>query len=261
MQHRLFVAGTLASALAIASGCGEVATPPDAGDELGSLRQGCAVMLRMNEASWSGAGSVVDACGGDHNGTPSGGIATEPNGVRGRAGRFDGTGCITIADAPELRPTTQLTMSAWVLPTALNDVDAYGVISKRVDMETQSAYNLFLWTEDHAWVSIEGNGDRFANRTPLVNNRWTQLTVVYDGSRAQAERVRVFVDGGIDVAGSEMAASIAPHTSPLQIGCMPSPSSQTMQYFRGSLDEVAIWTRALSDPEVGQWFTATKPLL
>lgn len=246
--------------LAIASGCGPVEAPGDgATDDLGTLRQGCAVMLRMDEASWSGPGSVADTCGGDHAGTPSGTIATAEAGVRGRAGQFPGDGCITIADAPALRAASELTMSAWVLPTALNDVDAYGVISKRVDMASQSAYNLYLWTENHAWVDIEGNDDRFANQAQLANNRWTQLTVVFDGTRAPDQRVRVYIDGSFDVVGAEAAASIAPYTAPLQVGCMPSPSNQTMQYFVGLIDEVAVWTRALSDPEIVQWYTATKP--
>ena len=245
--------------LAIAAGCGSVGSPePDAGDELGTLRQGCAVMLRMDEASWAGPGSVADACGA-HGGTPSGTIATTAEGVRGRAGRFPGDGCIEIADAPELRPASELTMSAWVLPTALDDIHAYGVISKRVDMAIQSAYSLYLWTENHAWVDLEGNGDRFANRTQLANNVWTQLTVVFDGTRAADQRVRVYVNGSFDLAAAETAASIAPHTAPLRVGCMPSPSNQTMQYFVGLLDEVAIWTRALSDPEITQWYSATKP--
>ena len=262
MPRRLLVLAlaSLASLAALASGCGSVATPaPDAGDDLGSLRQGCAVMLRMDEPSWGGAGSVTDACAGGHHGTPSGTVATTADAVRGRAGRFQGDGCITIADAPDLRPASELTMSAWVLPTALNDIDAYGVISKRVDMATQSAYNLYLWTENHAWIDLEGNNDRFANRTMLANNAWTQLTVVFDGTRAPDQRVRVYTNGSFDVAAAETAASITPHTSPLHIGCLPSPGSQTMQYFVGLIDEVAIWTRALSDPEITQWYTATRP--
>jgi hypothetical protein len=246
--------------LAIASGCGSVRAPGDgAVDDLGTLRESCAVMLRMDEASWGGPGSVIDACPGHHDGTPSGTIATTAEGVRGRAGRFGGDGCIEIADAPDLRAASGLTMSAWVLPTALNDIDAYGVISKRVDMVTDSSYNLYLWTENHAWVDIEGNDNRFANRTQLTNNVWTQLTVVFDGTKSPDQRVRVYVNGTFDLAAAETAASIAPHTAPLRVGCLPSPSSQTMQYFVGLLDEVAVWTRALSDPEIAQWFAATKP--
>jgi hypothetical protein len=243
--------------LAVLPGCGAVSE--DGGEDLGTLREGCAVMLRMDEPSWSGPGSVIDACGGDHDGTPSGTIATTQDGVRGRAGRFLGDGCITIDDAPALRAGAALTMSAWVLPTALNDVDAYGVISKRLDMELESAYNLTLWTENHAWVDIEGKDNRFANKTQLVNNRWTQLTVVYDGARRDDTAVRIFVNGALDAHGPEAAASISPYTAPLRVGCLPSPSNQTMQYFEGLLDEVAVWTRALSDAEITQWFEATRP--
>jgi hypothetical protein len=83
--------------------------------------------------------------------------------------------------------------------------------------------------------------------------------VVFDGTRAPDQRVRVYTNGTFDVAAAETAASIAPHTAPLRIGCMPSPGSGTMQYFVGLLDEVAIWTRALTDPEIAQWYTSTMP--
>src|SRR5262245_45603071 len=140
-------------------GCGTVEDPPEVAD-LGALRPGCVLMLHMDEPSWGGTGSVRDDCG-EHHGTPSGGITTVPDGVRGRAGRFQSDGCIEIGDAPDLRPGAALTMSAWVRPTSLNDSDAYGVISKRVDMTDRSAYNLYLWINNHAWVDIEGNNDRF----------------------------------------------------------------------------------------------------
>lgn len=244
--------------LAVVSACGSVEEQGDAPDELGAFRDGCGVLLRMNESTWSGADSVIDACGGDHNGTPSGSITPINDSVRGRVGSFPRNGCIEIADAPELRPSTALTMSAWVFPTGLDNLNAYGVISKRIDMDKDAAYSLFLWTGDNAWVSIEGNTNRFQNLTKLANQRWAQLTVVYDGSRAEAERARWFINGVFDVAGAETVTSIPPYTSPLKIGCLPiEDQDQDQQYFVGLLDDVAVWTRALSDSEVTQWHSMT----
>ena len=79
------------------------------------------------------------------------------------------------------------------------------------------------------------------------------------GGRAGRRRGRVDVNGSFDLAAAETAASIAPHTAPLRVGCLPSPSSSTMQYFVGLLDEVAVWTRALTDAEITQWYAATRP--
>jgi len=253
MRQRLFL-------LALVAGCGSVGTPPtdSGGDDLGTLRQGCVVMLRMDEASWIGTGSVLDTCGGNH-GTPSGTLGTAEDGVRGRAGRFQGDGCVTVADAPALRASSALSFSAWVRPSGLDGVNARGVLSKRVDMMAQSAYNLYVWTGNRAWVDIDGNNDRFANLTQLANNAWTQLTVVYDGARPADQRVRVYTNGAFDIAGAESAATIPPHNAPLYVGCLPSPSNQTMQYFVGLIDEVAVWNRALTDAEITQWYNATRP--
>ena len=33
----------------------------------------------------------------------------------------------------------------------------------------------------------------------------------------------------------------------------------TQQNFLGEIDEVVIWNRALSDAEIAQWYTNTKP--
>lgn len=242
----------------LVAGCGAVESKPEP-LELGSLRTGCGLLMLMDERAWSGAGSVIDECGGDNNGTPSGSITPITDSVRGRVGSFPRNGCIEIADAPALQPTTALTMSAWVFPTSLDNLNAFGVISKRFDMEKQAAYSLFLWTKDNAWVSIEGNNNRFQNRTQLANSRWTQVTVVYDGSRPEAERVRWFIDGAFDIAGPETAASIAPSTAPLKIGCLPiENTAEDQQYFAGLLDDVAVWTRALTDTEIADWYALTQ---
>jgi MSHA biogenesis protein MshQ len=246
------------------AGCGKVENPtadaPKVADapDLGTLRQGCVVMLHMDEPQWSGApGEVLDDCGGDDRGTLMGTASTVPNGVRGRAGSFAGTGCIQIADSPALRAAGSLTMSAWVLPTAQDGDLAYGVISKRLDMASMSAYSLYLWVGFHAWVDLEGMDDRFEGNTAIANNAWTQLTVIYDGARPAAQRARIYINGSFDVSAPETATTLSAFTAPLSVGCLPSASGN--QNFIGQLDEVAVWNRALSDPEITQWYTATRP--
>ena len=46
---------------------------------------------------------------------------TTQDGKFAGAGVFDGNGRITVPDAPSLHPTTELTLAAWVYPTALPD--------------------------------------------------------------------------------------------------------------------------------------------
>jgi hypothetical protein len=252
--RRLAVLGALAA-------CGTVAAPsdaPSADSDLGTLRNGCALLEHMDEAAWTGAtGEVRDDCGGDNNGTALGGITTVAGGVRGRAGSFDGNGCIEIADAPALHASTGLTISAWVNPTSLDAADAFGIVSKRIDTGNQAAYSVYVWTGDHVWVDLDGENDRFSGVAVIQNNVWTQITVVYDGSEVQQQRVHVFVNGALDITSGETSATLPPLTSPLHVGCLPS--SVAVQNWKGLLDEVGVWTRPLTGAEIAQWYEQTKP--
>jgi len=249
--------------LALGAGCGNVEGTADAPivatDVLGgTLRQGCVMALHMDEGAWSGATAEVhDDCGNDNPGTITGPANTVANGVKGRAGSLPGNACIDVLDATALHSTTGLTMSAWILPTALNGVDANGVISKRIASSTQAEYSLYVWTGNHVWVDLDGENDRFAGAAIISNNVWAQLTLVFDGTRSQGQRVRVYVNGSLDVTMAETSAELTPYTSTLHVGCMPATTTQ--QNFIGELDEVVIWNRALSDAEIVQWYTNTKP--
>jgi hypothetical protein len=250
--------------LAIVAGCGNVAPPsvdaPMGTTDLlsGTLRQGCVVALHMDEAAWTGAaGEVHDDCGNDNPGTVTGAANTVANGVKGRAGSFSGSACIDIPDAAALHGATGLTLSAWIFPTALNGVDSNGVISKRVEMGNQSEYNLYVWTGNHVYVDLDGESDRFQGNALITNNAWQQLTMIYDGARPVDQRVRVYVNGSLDVTKKESSASLTAFPSTLHVGCMPAATTQ--QNFIGQLDEIVIWNRALSDAELTQWYTATKP--
>jgi len=250
----LVVVGALA-------GCGQVAAPaddapPDA--DLGALLNGCALLEHMDEPAWSGvAGEVKDACGDDDNGTALGGVTTVDGGVRGRAGNFDGNGCIELGDAASLHASTGLTISAWVNPSGLNAIDANGIVSKRIDTGIDASYSVYIWTGDKVWVDLDGENDRFPGTRTISNGAWSQITVVYDGTDIIQQRVHVFVDGSLDITSGESSASLPPLTAPPHVGCLPS--SQAVQNFKGLIDEVAIWTRPLSGAEVAAWYEMTRP--
>jgi len=106
------------------------------------------------------------------------------------------------------------------------------------------------------WSDIEGEDDRWGGHDAVPSNVWTQVGMVYDGSKPPAERVRLYINGELDAVGAETSASITQAGSPLVVGCLPlfGPA----QSFIGSLDDVGVWTRALSDAEVRAWYQATK---
>jgi hypothetical protein len=210
----------------------------------------------MEEASWSGtAGEVIDSSGLANHGVASGSVTTTSVGKFGRGGVFDGSGSITIADAPSLRASGALSMSAWIYPTNIGS--GYpGIIAKRLSYYSQQAYDMYIDPDGRIYVDVQFPDDRFSTTTVFQNNLWYHVAVVFDGSLPADQRVHVYVNGVLDITAPETSSTIAPYTSDLSIGSLPNGGST----FVGSMDEVAIWTRALSAAEVAGLASATSPL-
>jgi hypothetical protein len=151
-------------------------------------------------------------------------------------------------------------MSAWIDPASLDGVNPYGVIAKRNDfMNDDAEYTMFVWIDNTVWVDLDSRNDRNHGTRTLRNGVWQQITVVYDGTRPQAQRVAIYVDGVLDAELPESSASLATYASALSIGCLPEePSTKPQIALGGRIDDVGVWTRAFSAQEVTAWYTATK---
>lgn len=74
----------------------------------------------------------------------------------------------------------------------------------------------------------------------LSTTQWSHLTIVFNGTQTQ------FYVNGTLVATKPQAVSITARGNPMRFGADPVPS----QFFKGTLDDVRIYNRALSAPEV-----------
>lgn len=257
-------------ALLLAAGCGRVGfeahdasadtAPPDIPP---GLLAGCELYLAMDEPTWSQG--LVDGCG-DHPATATDGASPVADAVRGAVGAFTGgTSCVYVPDAPELRGGSAVTVSAWVRanrPTA----ESFGIVSKRTSYQRDAAYSVFLWDEldeglaNHLFADIDTEDDRYEDvNTEFLVGAWHQVTMVYDGMEAPAARIRLYVDGAPSASAPETAQVIpVPATPPpVAIGCLPVDDQVPQQSLEGALDDVIIWSRALPDDEVADWYSAT----
>jgi hypothetical protein len=246
-------------AIAMSTACGRVDF--DASDPFDGFRDGCALMLHMDEPAWTdAAGEVVDDCGGN-DGTATGSATTVPDGVRGRAGRFPAGTCVELGDAAAFDATSALTISTWVLSMAFDDVGPFGILSKRNDFTASPEYAMFVGSANDVYVDIGAGNQRIWSTTSLSNGTWTQITSVYDGTLAGAMRERIYINGVSDTPDGEDEAAITPMGQPLYVGCVKHQDGDTAMNtgFDGELDEVAVWTRALGASEVAAWYAATAP--
>ena len=220
--------------------------------EFGPHFPNCVLLLEMEDDRF------MDSCGGNMVELTIGSPMSVPTGSRGRGAFFGGADCLLISDSPQLDATTAVSISAWIHPTDLSVPEAKGIVSKRTDINVETAYALFVWTGDRIFVDLNDLADRQPSSGAVVTDRWQLLTVVYDGLRSPEARVRLYVDGVLDGVLYERSEAIAPYPSPLFVGCQPT-TTMGDEFFTGYMDDIAIWRYALDDDDVRGWYESTRP--
>jgi len=182
---------------------------------------------------FSGSGNHVTCAG-----------ATCPAAIAGRFGggfRFDGLDRFEAPDAPSLDAVDGVTMSVWFQPTMPSPSYAPIVTRWRPGIG-DSNYRL---AQDVDRFSVNyGVGYNWQNHeTPsgYPNGAWYHLVGTIDDS---ADRIRIWVNGTL---AGEFTNTIdsEPNAGSLWIGWAEEEDGVV-----GVIDEVAIWTRVLSDQEI-----------
>jgi hypothetical protein len=180
--------------------------------------------------------TAVDSSGNGYTGTLAGPARTR-NGRFGRALSFDGVND-TVTVAPELH-ASRVTVQAWVYPTALSGWRS--VVMK----EAQKGMVFGLYAHENLphpamTVGIDGVDHSAGATTALPLNRWSHLAATYDGAT-----IRLYVNG-VEAGTAAAAGALPASANPLRIG----GNSVWGEYFKGRIDEVRIYNRALSAAEI-----------
>ena len=190
----------------------------------------------FNEAG--GVLQVTDASGQGNTGTISGATRTLA-GKFGGALSFNGTSAwVTVADAASLDLSTGMTIEAWVQPSSVTGWRT--VVLK--EAPNGLAYSLYSGNNAlqpagyvHPTADIGVNGT-----AAMVVNTWTHLAVTYDG-----QTLRMLVNG-VEVNAEPAPGGTVTSDGILRIG----GNAFWGEYFRGIIDEVRIYNRALTAAEV-----------
>ncbi|MHC0430918.1 LamG-like jellyroll fold domain-containing protein [Streptomyces sp. O3] len=187
--------------------------------------------------------------------TLHGGANSGAPGVAGAALSLDGTSGYAATDRPVLNTARSYTVSAWAkLPTE-------PVTGNRTVVSQSGTYYspFYLSYEagENAWslrTSLEdvekGNirEQRIVARQPARPGEWAHLVAVYD---APAQQIRLYVNGILQ--GTDTARKTWEANGPVQVGRVIW-TGKYVDYFPGTIDEVRLFERPVSDEEALQMF-------
>jgi len=199
-----------------------------------------------------GGGTLVNDAVGGNNGTLVGDTAWSggtPDGS-GSALAFDGSGdSVVVADNVSLHITDELTLMAWALET---NSRAYAkVISRRL-----GSYFYFLGVDNGRPYGGVGDGIDYdvTGKSLLMSlDRWNHLSFIY---KDPDDRMHMHF------AGTERWTQVVQNLPPT-VGidvCIGGDSGGSGNFFNGDIDDLAIYRRALNDPEIrALYLTQTHP--
>jgi len=163
-----------------------------------------------------------------------------------QAAEFDGRRFVDAGSTGAFGYLDKFSLSAWINPAEAN---AGTAISRMKDAAEASGYYLQIvdgrvqlnlvmrWLDDCLRVETERR---------LAPGEWRHVTAVYDGSRVAAG-IKIYIDGKLEplnVVVDDLNQTFAVE-EPLRIGGGGGPEGR----FRGRLDDVRVYRRALTEEE------------
>ncbi len=205
--------------------------------------------------------SAYDRSGSNGNGVLTNGPTVTPGKV-GQSLQFDGVNdYVSIPNSTALNPT-YMSVSAWIKTSATgiyqqiiakdqcraNCTTSFNRVWQfRVSSANKAEFIPFNTNSTPTWQLITGS-------TTVTDGQWHHLVGTWDGTT-----VRLYVDGVSDATPAAFSGSLASgKTNPVFIGADDLADTGTQDYFRGAIDEVRLYNRALSASEVWELYNLGK---
>jgi hypothetical protein len=158
------------------------------------------------------------------------------------AAAFNGTtGHVRVPDSPSLSLGDSFSVEAWVKRASISTSSNQVIASK------QSGSWVLMFNSQNQLVLRRSNVDDVAASTTAVTDtaKWHHVVATKNGAN-----VHLYIDGA-DVTGPVSNQTMVDNTNPLVIG-----QSSATAFFGGAIDEVAVYSGALTPSQVTDHFRA-----
>lgn len=200
-------------------------------------------------AYYSFTGNANDSSGNGYDGTVVGAtLANDKFGNSDSSYYFDGSGdYVDIGDQAGLEGFGAVTISAWINPGLMGN-DSYNIAGK------EFVYRIdFLQSKIRFLTGNDWGGSLLTTSQSISNNAWHHIVATYDGSTKL-----VYIDNVVDPTTITTSGSLNASAKEVSIGGHKQFDTWG-HFFRGNIDEVRIYDRALSQAEVTQLYNIPEP--
>jgi len=194
---------------------------------------------------WPFSGNANDLSGNNNHGMVVGNavLTTDRFNAPNSAYQFNGNGYIRAPNSASLCIRKDVSVSVWI-KTANQWHGVWGDIVQKGSMLTRS-YELAIGCGDKTiWDDVTRGRENWSvkSKNSVTDAKWHHLVGTWDGQTA-----KLYVDGICERVEQCSSARI-PSSEPLLIGYGGNP--YYFSYFKGAIDDLQIYNRALSESEV-----------
>ncbi len=183
------------------------------------------------------------------------------DGKYGKAIRITAVGadCVNVPASDDLKITGEITMAAWI------NQDSWATDAQWFDKNCHnggehSSYGIGAFNSGKNFNMFLGTGNSrptLSQPHALDTQKWHHVVGTYDG-----DTMKVYVDGELAAEKAEKFDFKGTNDQDLRIGCSKDRPNYTFE--NGSIDEAAVWRRALSEDEItkiaNEGFLSVSPL-
>ena len=214
-------------------------------------------LLNNIKSYYEFSGNSNDATGNGNNGSDTSITYGTAYGKIGEGADFNGSSSYISLGNPSDLQNADFTYSGWF--NLQNTPSFFTLISKN--------YRTAPWSSPYATILIRvdnsstievglSNGSTYTAHNysvSLSTNTWYNLVFTYNGTTG------ILYLNGSEVASNTYSVTLTYNTQPWYIGADNSASPQG-DHFNGYMDEIGIWSRALTSTEVTQLYNSGKGL-
>jgi hypothetical protein len=205
-------------------------------------------------------GNANDESGNGNNGIVQGPVlTTNRGGINNTAYLFDGVNdYINISPSlSEINSLSQFTISTWINKDGTSVGTLFGHWIDNSQPISPIGITQTINSQNKFGISMVGGKTTISNSV-IESNKWQNITLVYNGTSAAGSRLKLYINGAfmenlLDTNFPTASGSIANRT---YIGATPGLNPGPIyQFFKGKIDDLAIWNRALSADEISKIFS------